>query len=127
MTTRAINFVRLDHVQLCIPPGNEDAARHFYKDVMGLTEIAKPAELASRGGMWFQIADIQLHIGVENEINQSKRHPAFEIENIQAAREWAERNDIKIREEIQLPGQSRFSIIDPFGNRIELLEKTANL
>lgn len=118
-----IKFTRLDHIQICIPTGKEDEARRFYTNVIGLTEIAKPKELLANGGLWYQIADIQLHIGTENEINKSKRHPAFEVEDIQAARAHLEKSGVKIKEEIQLPGQTRFSFIDPFGNRIELLQK----
>ena len=43
-------FVRnIDHVQLAMPPGEEERARTFYAGVLGLTEVLKPAELAKRG------------------------------------------------------------------------------
>ncbi|MDE3185846.1 MAG: VOC family protein [Bacteroidota bacterium] len=116
-----INFKRLNHIQICIPVGKEMEARRFYTDILGLKEIPKPKELIPNGGLWYQVADIQFHIGTENEINKSKRHPAFEIGNLTEAREILERNDVKIKEEIQIPGQERFSFFDPFGNRIELL------
>ncbi len=119
-----IKFTRLNHIQICIPTGQEDEARRFYTDIIGLTEIPKPKELIGNGGLWYQVADIQLHIGTENEINHSKRHPAFEVEDIRAVRTHLERHGVKIKEEIQIPGQTRFSFIDPFGNRIELLQKT---
>jgi catechol 2,3-dioxygenase-like lactoylglutathione lyase family enzyme len=118
-----IKFTRLNHLQICIPIGKEDEARRFYTYIIGLTEIPKPKELIPNGGLWYQVADIQLHIGTENEINQSKRHPAFEVEDIQVARVQLEKHRVKIKEEIQIPGQTRFSFIDPFGNRIELLQK----
>ena len=118
-----IDFKRLDHVQLCIPVGKENEARKLYTDIIGLVEIAKPKELMKNGGLWYQIADIQLHIGTENEINKSKRHPAFEVNDLKSARIALEANDISIKEEIQIPGQNRFSFMDPFGNRIEFLEK----
>jgi catechol 2,3-dioxygenase-like lactoylglutathione lyase family enzyme len=118
-----IKFTRLNHIQICIPTGKEDEARRFYTDIIGLPEIPKPEELIKNGGLWYQLADIQLHIGTENETNNSKRHPAFEVEDIQTARAHLEKNGVKIKEEIQLPGQTRFSFIDPFGNRIELLQK----
>lgn len=117
-----INFTRLNHLQICIPVGKEKEARKFYTDIIGLVEISKPKELIPNGGLWYQVADIQFHIGTENEINKSKRHPAFEVENLIEAREILERNNIKIKEEIQIPGQDRFSFFDPFGNRIELLK-----
>jgi catechol 2,3-dioxygenase-like lactoylglutathione lyase family enzyme len=40
----------LDHVQVAMPPGEEERARDFYGGVLGLREIAKPANLAARGG-----------------------------------------------------------------------------
>lgn len=119
-----IKFKRLDHVQICIPAGKENEARQFYTEVIRLSEIPKPQELIPNGGLWYQIADIQLHIGTENEINKSKRHPAFEVEDIHTARLHLEKHGIQIKEEIQLPGQIRFSFRDPFDNRIELLQKT---
>ena len=118
-----INFRRLDHVQICIPKGKEDEARHFYTSIIGLTEIPKPELLIPSGGLWYQIADIQLHIGTENETNKSKRHPAFEVSNLEEARKHLIHRRIIVRDEIQIPGQRRFSFIDPFNNRIELLQK----
>ncbi|HTQ66119.1 MAG TPA: VOC family protein [Puia sp.] len=118
-----INIKRLDHIQICIPVGKENEARTFYTDIVGLEEIPKPKELVGRGGLWYKVANIEFHIGTENEINHSKRHPAFEVNDIDDAKEYLEKNGVKIKEEIQLAGQSRFSFMDPFGNRIELLQK----
>jgi len=118
-----IKFKRLDHVQICIPKGQEDLARHFYSDVIGLTEIPKPEQLIPNGGLWYRIADIQLHIGTEDHISTSKKHPAFEVEHLDTIKEYLIGQKVKIKEEIQIPGQRRFSFIDPFDNRIELLEK----
>jgi len=118
-----IPFKRLDHIQICIPKGKENEARAFYTNIIGLTEIPKPQELIANGGLWYQLADIQFHIGTENEINKSKRHPAFEVYDIKASRTHLENNGVKIKEDTQVPGQVRFSFIDPFDNRIELLQK----
>ncbi len=117
-----IIFKRLDHVQICIPVGEEAAARKFYTDILGLTEIEKPVQLRANGGLWYQIGDVQLHLGVEAQINKSKRHPAFEIVAIDQVRNYLWEKGIRIQEEIQVPGLSRFSFFDPFNNRIELLE-----
>jgi catechol 2,3-dioxygenase-like lactoylglutathione lyase family enzyme len=118
-----IHFRKLDHVQICIPKGKEKEARDFYSGVLGLTEIAKPAPLIPNGGIWYQMADIQLHIGTENEINTSKRHPAFEVSDLDKAKQHLTRHGVSLKEEIQIPGQKRFSFFDPFNNRIELLQK----
>jgi hypothetical protein len=41
----------VDHVQLAAPPGSESRLRAYYVDVLGMTEIPKPALLAVRGGV----------------------------------------------------------------------------
>jgi catechol 2,3-dioxygenase-like lactoylglutathione lyase family enzyme len=121
-----IRFRRLDHVQLCIPPGAEAEARRFYGGLLGLREIEKPGPLRPNGGMWFEVADVQLHIGVEDvEAAPSKRHPAFEVEDARGVRRHLEAHGVRTRDEPDVPGVlSRFSLFDPFGNRIELMEKT---
>jgi catechol 2,3-dioxygenase-like lactoylglutathione lyase family enzyme len=119
-----MHIKRLDHVQLCIPFGEEEKAREFYTQVLGLEEIEKPEALKPSGGLWFKIADIQLHIGVEEGQTKSKRHPAFEVEGLEQIREHLRENRVKIKEEIPVPGLRRLSFFDPFENRIELLEKS---
>jgi catechol 2,3-dioxygenase-like lactoylglutathione lyase family enzyme len=118
-----IRFKRLDHIQICIPKGKENEAKHFYSNIIGLMEISKPETLIGNGGLWYQLADIQLHIGTENETNKSKRHPAFEVRSLEEARTHLLRHGVPLCEEIQIPGQKRLSFFDPFNNRIELLEK----
>jgi catechol 2,3-dioxygenase-like lactoylglutathione lyase family enzyme len=121
-----IEFKRLDHLQICIPLGKENEARSFYTNILGLKEIPKPLPLVQDGGLWYVIGDIQLHIGTEGagkEMNQSKkRHLAFEVSDLEASRIVLEKHRVEIRNEKPLPGIKRFSVIDPFDNRIELLE-----
>jgi catechol 2,3-dioxygenase-like lactoylglutathione lyase family enzyme len=120
-----INFKRLDHVQVCIPRGAEGEAREFYGGLLGLEEIEKPEAIKKNGGMWYSVAGAQLHVGVEDPVAPSKRHPAFEVENVEGVRAFLEQNGVRTKDETPIPGMRRFSFIDPFGNRIELLEKTA--
>lgn len=112
-------------MQLCIPIGEEEQAREFYARLLGLEEIEKPDALKPNGGLWFKIADIQLHIGAEDVQGKSKRHPAFEVEDLEQIREYLLRCGVKIKEETPVPGLNRFSFFDPFGNRIEFLEKSS--
>lgn len=119
-----IQIKRLDHVQVCIPFGEEEKAREFYTRVLGLEEIEKPEVLKPNGGLWLKIADVQLHIGVEEMQGKSKRHPAFEVEDLEQIREHLRANQVQIKDEPSVPGINRFSFFDPFGNRIEFLEKS---
>lgn len=119
-----ITFKRLDHVQVCIPRGAETQAREFYGGLLGLEEIKKPEEIRKNGGMWYSVADAQLHVGVEDSVAPSKRHAAFEVENVEGVRAFLEQSGVRTKDETAIPGMSRFSFLDPFGNRIELLEKS---
>ena len=122
-----ITFKRFDHVQVCIPRGAEDRARDFYGGLLGLEEIEKPEALKKNGGMWYAVADVQLHVGVEDVVAPSKRHPAFDVDDAKGARAYLERHDVRTKDEPDIPGVvHRFSLFDPFGNRIELLEKTSS-
>lgn len=67
----------IDHVQLAMPSGGEPRARRFYGEVLGLTEIPKPPNLAARGGCWFQCGSLQLHLGVEADFRPGKRIPRY--------------------------------------------------
>jgi catechol 2,3-dioxygenase-like lactoylglutathione lyase family enzyme len=117
-----INFKRLDHVQIIIPKGGEKEARDFYSGILGLREINKPDSLKPTGGVWFVIGDVELHLGVE-EPKLTKRHPAFEVDELEKVKGYLMTHGVTIKEEIEVPGRKRFSLFDPFGNRIELLEK----
>jgi len=115
-----IDFKRIDHVQISIPKGKEDEARAFYTDILGLKEIPKPASLMPNGGLWYQAANIELHLGIEPEVI-TRRHPAFEIADVATARQLLQ-DKVEIVEEPYIPGRTRFAFLDPFGNKIELLQ-----
>jgi catechol 2,3-dioxygenase-like lactoylglutathione lyase family enzyme len=118
-----VRIKRLDHVQICIPVGEEEKAREFYTSVLGLEEIEKPDALKPNGGLWFRIADIQLHIGAEDAQGKSKRHPAFEVEGLEEIREHLQEHRVRVKDETPVPGLKRFSFFDPFDNRIEFMER----
>jgi catechol 2,3-dioxygenase-like lactoylglutathione lyase family enzyme len=115
----------LDHVQLAMPAGQEDVARRFYRDLLGLVELAKPAPLAARGGVWFALGEHQLHFGVEADFRPAKKaHPAFRVTDIAALRRQLIAAGESPIDDDALPGYDRFYLHDPFGNRLEFLERT---
>ena len=77
--------MELDHVQIAAPPGCEDAARAFYGKLLGFEELPKPAELAARGGCWFRVGALELHVGVEEDfVPARKAHPGFAVGDLDA-------------------------------------------
>ncbi len=115
--------VALDHLQLAMPRGREAEARAFYGDILGLRELTKPANLAVRGGVWFQLGTQQLHLGVEGDFRPAKKaHPAFLVHNLAGLRARLEQSGFEPYEDEPLDGYERCYVADPFGNRLELME-----
>ena len=78
-------LTRIDHVQLAMPPGGEDVARGFYRDLLGLSEEAKPTELAARGGCGFRSGAVRVHLGVEAAFRPARKaHPALRVAGFEA-------------------------------------------
>jgi catechol 2,3-dioxygenase-like lactoylglutathione lyase family enzyme len=116
----------LHHVQLAMPRGREDEARAFYRDVLGMTEQAKPENLARRDFVWFSAGDAQVHLGVEDDFRPAKKaHPAFLVVNLPELLERCRNAGCAVATEEPLAGYERAYVADPFGNRIELLEPIA--
>jgi catechol 2,3-dioxygenase-like lactoylglutathione lyase family enzyme len=115
-------FTAIAHVQLAMPKGAEDAARLFYRDLLGMIEIPKPPELAKRGGVWFQSGPVQLHLGVEDDFKPARKaHPALRCGTYQALTDRLRDRGVPVHDDTSLPGVTRCHIHDCFGNRIELI------
>lgn len=124
--------MRLHHVQISMPRGEEDEARRFYGEALGLQEVQKPPSLVGRGGCWFRAHDgdvvvAEIHLGVDDPfVPARKAHPGLvcasvsELEEVAARIEgagyelsWAERETFE--------GFVRFHARDGFGNRVEVM------
>jgi len=116
-----LRVIGLDHIQIAVPKAQEAECLVFYREVLCLPEIPKPGELRGRGGAWFQVGAIQLHIGVDPEASpRSKRHLCFLVEDLAAARVHLAAHTIHIEEESKAEGLARVFIRDPAGNRLEI-------
>ena len=120
-----MKILSIDHVQLAMPFGEEAKARDFYINILGFHEIPKPAELAKRGGAWFKSEDVQLHIGVETDFRPARKaHPAFIVDDLDALIAKIQSAGYETdTTQPPLAGYKRDNVFDPFGNRIELMEK----
>ena len=119
-------ILRVQHAQITIPKNAEAEARKFYCEFLGLNEIPKPESLRTRGGFWLEVGAFQIHVGTEDEFDRTKTkaHIAYEVENLSGWRERLESGGVKIIEGVPILNYSRFEFRDPFGNRVEFLEKS---
>jgi len=114
----------LDHVQLAMPHGGEERARAFYADLLGMEEIPKPAHLAVGGGCWFAAGTAQIHLGLEDGFTPSRRaHAALLVRDLPTLVTRLEQGGVPFQPGKPLDGYRRGDVLDPFGNRIELMQR----
>jgi catechol 2,3-dioxygenase-like lactoylglutathione lyase family enzyme len=107
-----------------MPRGGEEEAREFYAGLLGIPEVPKPAALAARGGVWFESDDVRIHLGVDPEFRAARKaHPAFLVHGIDALAQRLRAAGVEVVDDRLMPGYDRVYVTDPFGNRLELMER----
>jgi catechol 2,3-dioxygenase-like lactoylglutathione lyase family enzyme len=122
-----MRIIGIDHVQLAMPIGSEPEARSFYHELLGLPEVAKPPELAKRGGAWFENGGAKIHLGGEADFRPARKaHPGILVEGLAELTAKLRDAGHEVIEDATLAGFARVYVDDPFRNRLELLERLAS-
>lgn len=101
-------ILRLDHVQLAMPAGGEDAARAFYHCALGMVETPKPAYMAKRGGCWFEDGAVKIHLGVDPDFRPARKaHPGLLVTGLASLKESLDAGGYAYREDDAMPGYRR--------------------
>lgn len=118
----------IDHVNVTVPRALESEAKHFYGVVMELQELPKPPELRARGGAWYQLGPVQLHLSIEDGLGEncvSKRHVCYTVANLaQAEQKFRDAGVEIIPDDQPVPGLTRFYVRDPGLNRLEIAQSS---
>jgi catechol 2,3-dioxygenase-like lactoylglutathione lyase family enzyme len=115
--------VALDHVQLAMPVGGEADAEAFYSSLLGFERVPKPRALAARGGCWFELGAVVIHLGAEQDFRAARKaHPALRVDGLDQLVGALAAAGHPVRWDDELPGVRRCYVDDPFGNRIELID-----
>jgi glyoxylase I family protein len=115
-----LHIRQIDHVSVVIT--DVERSRRFYRDVLGLREIAKPRTF-DFVVLWFDLGNQHLHLLHKDEADsRSPRHFALRVADVPAARRYFQHNGVAIQETTPIPGADRFFIFDPDGNRIEIIQ-----
>ena len=111
----------LDHVQVAIPAGGEDAARAFYGSLLGMTEVPSRPRWPSGAAAGSPPAARCCTSASRSRSSRRARHirlfwstswtPLFEA--------LTGAGYDCVRADGEIPGVRRFHTFDPFGNRIE--------
>ena len=115
----------IHHVQITVPPQTLEATRAFYVDRLGFTPIADPF---GKPGFWLAAGGQQLHVRPEAGLDrqQTFAHPAFVVTDLSALHDRLRGCGCVIDVQTDFDGYARLHVIDPGGNRIELMGKIAD-
>ena len=122
----SIAIVQVDHVNVIVPKSLEDAAKHFYGSLFGLKEIPKPVESQGRGGAWYDLGQVQLHLSVraDSDVAQARGHVCYTVADVVFAEQQLRANGVEIIPDDQpVPRKPRFYVRDPGGNLIEIAQQ----
>jgi catechol 2,3-dioxygenase-like lactoylglutathione lyase family enzyme len=115
-----LQVTQIDHVSVII--SDVARSRRFYRDVLGLKEIAKPRTF-DFVVVWFDLGNQQLHLLLKDRPDTiSPRHFALRVADAGAARAYFRARGVPAQETTPIPGADRFFIADPDGNRIEIIQ-----
>ena len=129
--TPLVQAKRFDH--MTIISADLDATRHFYVDLLGLEEVARPN--FPFPGLWFQLGDVAIHVTQSDEnsglagwgdrqvkITSRGHHYAFEVDDCIAATHKLEQAGVKIASPPQTrpDGIKQVYFYDPDGHLVEL-------
>jgi catechol 2,3-dioxygenase-like lactoylglutathione lyase family enzyme len=116
----------IHHVNVTVPRALEEDAKRFYGVVIGLTEVPKPETSRGRGGAWYQLGALQLHLSIEDGLGDhclSQRHVCYTVDDLGRAEQRFRDAGVEIiPDDIPTPGWSRFYVRDPGGNRLEIAQ-----
>ena len=94
----------------------------FFEGLLGLTRVAKPPELAARGGCWFERGPVKVHLGADPDFRPARKaHPALVVVDLYDLCRLLDESDHPTRRSEDVPGRPQWYVDDPFGNRIELI------
>src|SRR5262245_52420992 len=116
----SLQISQIDHCSIIIT--DVERSRRFYKDLLGLKEIAKPRTF-DFVVVWFDLGNQHLHLLLKDKADTlSPRHFALRVADAAAAREHFRAHGVAAQETTPIPGADRFFIHDPDGNRIEIIQ-----
>jgi catechol 2,3-dioxygenase-like lactoylglutathione lyase family enzyme len=111
----------ISHISVTMPKDGEAIARLFYSGQLGLRELPKPKFVQVRGGVWFDVGGLALHLSIEENrvASDTRRHFGLGCGDVDGLKAKLKAAGAEIEDGPRVPWK-RFFVYDPFGNRIEI-------
>jgi catechol 2,3-dioxygenase-like lactoylglutathione lyase family enzyme len=128
----AVNVSSFDHVTIIC--ADLAATRRFYVDVLGMTDVPRPA--FKFPGLWFQLGNVQIHATQESpeagragwadqggKVVSRGHHFAFRVDDVSQALKMVEAHGVRIASALQQrpDGYRQVYLYDPDGHVVELV------
>ena len=119
-----MKIIEVNHIQITVPEAALESSKHFYGSILRLEEIPRPSATSRRGGAWYRLGQIEIHLSVEDGAisnPDSKRHVCYLVGDLESAEAEFRQAGIEILpDERPVEGWKRFYVRDPGGNKIEI-------
>src|SRR5437763_4176359 len=101
-----LQVTQIDHVSVIV--SDLERSRRFYRDLLGLKEIAKPRTF-DFVVLWFDLGGQHLHLLLADHADPpSPRHFALRVADCAAARAYFAARGLRVLETTPIPGADRF-------------------
>ncbi len=112
----------IQHVQISVAPDKVESSRAFYIGLLGMHEIHDPFP---KQGYWLAAGNQEVHIRSEANIerNKTRAHTAFIVDDLAACKRDLEAAGFETFPQPKIVGYNRFHVLDPSGNRIEVMQQ----
>ncbi len=116
-----VEITGIHHVGL--PVADFERALHFYTRVLGLEHIKAPKGFAERV-RWLRLGEQHIHLIQHTDAlaPNGPRHVALNIKDVEAARAHLKAQGVELDEQPFITNALRFTIRDPDGNAVELIQ-----
>src|SRR5258708_3201313 len=95
-TMLGLQITQLDHVSILVT--DIERSRRYYRDLLGLKEIAKPRTFGFKV-LWLDLGNQHLHLLVKDKPDAiSPRHFALRLNDVHAARSYVAAKGIAVEE-----------------------------
>jgi catechol 2,3-dioxygenase-like lactoylglutathione lyase family enzyme len=122
--------LRLQHTSIPMPADGREAARRFFGEALGMTEVIPPSSLDRDRLVWFKAGpdghEVHLYVDEGMDRRSSAQHLCLQVDDIEAYRSRMTQLGIEINETQAIHNRPRFFVDDPFGNMIELTQITGD-
>jgi glyoxylase I family protein len=128
----AISVTSFDHVTIIC--ADLEATRRFYVDVLGMSQVSRPA--FQFPGLWFQVGNVQIHATQESpeagkagwgdrggKVVSRGHHIAFRVDDVSEALQIAKVHGMRIASPLQRrpDGYKQLYLYDPDGHVVEMV------